>query len=128
MTVQPTTSHRQPDSLADVLERVLDKGVVIAGDIVVNVLDIELLSLKLRLFIASAQTAKELGMDWWVHDPFFTSGSRQVEDGRRGDDQVGDGQRTAVDREDAGEVEALRERVGVLENLLEQQGITEHPS
>jgi hypothetical protein len=123
MTVQPTSSHRQPDSLADVLERVLDKGVVIAGDIVVNVLDIELLSLKLRLFIASAQTAKELGMDWWVHDPFFTSGSKQV-----GDGQHGDGQRAAVDRDDAGEVEALRERVGVLENLLAQQGITEHPS
>ena len=64
---------RQPDSLADVLERVLDKGVVIAGDIVVNVLDIELLSLKLRLFISSAQTAKEMGLDWWSHDPFFNS-------------------------------------------------------
>lgn len=63
---------RQPDSLADVLERVLDTGVVIAGDIVVNVLDIELLSLKLRLFIASAQTAQELGMDWWTNDPFFS--------------------------------------------------------
>ncbi len=118
MTAHPTTVHRPPDSLADVLERVLDKGIVIAGDIVVNVLDIELLSLKLRLFIASAQTAKELGMDWWSHDPFFTSAGRQVSDG----------QQDAVDHEDASEVEALRERVGVLENLLAQQGITEHPS
>lgn len=66
-------SRRQPDSLADVLERVLDKGIVIAGDIVVNVLDIELLSLKLRLFIASAETAREMGMDWWTQDPFFNS-------------------------------------------------------
>ena len=58
-------------SLADVLERVLDKGVVIVGDIAVNVVDIELLTLRLRLFIASAQTAKEMGMDWWTGDPFF---------------------------------------------------------
>ena len=78
MTVQPTSiTRRQPDTLADVLERVLDKGVVIAGDIVVNVLDIELLSLKLRLFIASADTAREMGMDWWTTDPFFSSAAPQ---------------------------------------------------
>lgn len=59
--------------LADLLERVLDKGVVVVGDISVSVVDIELLSLKVRLFIASAQTASELGMDWWTRDPFFTS-------------------------------------------------------
>jgi hypothetical protein len=59
-------------SLADVLERVLDKGVVIVGDIAVNVVDIELLTLRLRLFVASAQTAKEMGMDWWTNDPFFS--------------------------------------------------------
>ena len=59
------------DSLADILERVLDKGVVIAGDIGVSVVDVELLTLRVRLFIASAQTARELGMDWWTNDPFF---------------------------------------------------------
>jgi hypothetical protein len=59
------------DSLADVLERVLDKGVVIAGDIGVSVVDVELLTLRIRLFIASAQTAREMGMDWWSNDPFF---------------------------------------------------------
>jgi len=59
-------------SLADVLERVLDKGVVIVGDIGVSVVDIELLTLRIRLFIASAQTAKEMGMDWWTNDPFFS--------------------------------------------------------
>jgi gas vesicle protein GvpA/GvpJ/GvpM family len=81
MTVQPIQPRRSPDSLADVLERVLDKGVVIVGDIVVDVLDIELLSIKLRLFVSSAQTAKEMGMDWWTNDPFFTNGQRKpVED------------------------------------------------
>lgn len=59
-------------SLADVLERVLDKGIVIVGDIAINVVDIELLTLRLRLFIASAQTAREMGMDWWSNDPFFS--------------------------------------------------------
>jgi hypothetical protein len=60
---------RQPDSLADVLERVLDKGIVIAGDVVVNILDIELLTLKLRLFVSSAETAREMGLDFWSRDP-----------------------------------------------------------
>ncbi|MEU0877139.1 gas vesicle protein [Lentzea sp. NPDC005914] len=59
-------------SLADTLERVLDKGVVIVGDIAVCVVDIELLTLRVRLFIASAQTAREMGMDWWANDPFFS--------------------------------------------------------
>jgi hypothetical protein len=66
-------------SLADVLERVLDKGVVIVGDIAVNVVDIELLTLRLRLFIASAQTAREMGMDWWTGDPFFAPRSAHAE-------------------------------------------------
>ena len=58
-----------PDSLADILERVLDKGIVIAGDIQVNLLDIELLTIKLRLVIASVDKAKEIGIDWWERDP-----------------------------------------------------------
>ncbi len=60
------------DSLADVLERVLDKGVVIVGDIGVSIVDVELLTLRIRLFIASAQTAREMGMDWWSNDPYFS--------------------------------------------------------
>jgi hypothetical protein len=62
----------RPSSLADTLERVLDKGVVIVGDIAVCVVDIELLTLRVRLFVASAQTAREMGMDWWTDDPFFS--------------------------------------------------------
>ena len=60
-------------SLADILERVLDKGIVIAGDVQVNLLDIELLTLKLRLLIASADTARSMGIDWWEHDPALSS-------------------------------------------------------
>ena len=62
----------RPNSLADTLERVLDKGVVIVGDITVSVVDIELLKLRVRLFVSSAQTAREMGMDWWTDDPFFS--------------------------------------------------------
>ena len=57
------------DSLADLLERVLDKGIVIAGDITINLLDIELLTIKLRLLVASVDKAREMGIDWWEHDP-----------------------------------------------------------
>ncbi len=60
---------------ADVLERVLDKGIVIAGDIQINLLDIELLTVRLRLLIASADKAREMGIDWWEGDPFLSKGS-----------------------------------------------------
>ncbi|HET6500807.1 MAG TPA: gas vesicle protein [Amycolatopsis sp.] len=65
-------NDHQPANLGDILERVLDKGLVIAGDIQVNLLDIELLTIKLRLVIASLETAKEVGIDWWEHDPWLT--------------------------------------------------------
>jgi hypothetical protein len=67
---QAGRSH--PAQLADVLERVLDKGIVIAGDIQINLLDIELLTVKLRLLVASADKAKEMGIDWWDGDPFLS--------------------------------------------------------
>ncbi|MFC0038180.1 gas vesicle protein [Actinomadura rayongensis] len=72
----PSVSARGPGSganLADILERVLDKGVVIAGDIQINLLDIELLTIKLRLLVASVDKAKEMGIDWWEHDPSLSS-------------------------------------------------------
>jgi gas vesicle protein GvpA/GvpJ/GvpM family len=65
---------RPPAQLADVLERVLDKGIVIAGDIQINLLDIELLTIRLRLLVASADKARELGIDWWEGDPFLGRG------------------------------------------------------
>ena len=66
----------QPASLADVLERVLDKGIVIAGDIQINLLDIELLTIRLRLLVASADKAREMGIDWWEGDPFLGRGTK----------------------------------------------------
>jgi hypothetical protein len=85
------------ESLADVLERVLDKGIVIAGDIQINLLDIELLTIKLRLLVASVERAKEMGIDWWESDSSLASDSRRLE---------------AENRE-------LRERLNRLEERLE---------
>ena len=61
------------------LERVLDKGLVVAGDIRINLLDIELLTIKLRLLVASADKAAEMGITWWRDDPFLAG--REHEDG-----------------------------------------------
>ena len=63
----------QTTNLADILERVLDKGIVIAGDIRICIADIELLSIKIRLLIASVEKAKEMGIDWWQGDPQLSS-------------------------------------------------------
>jgi hypothetical protein len=63
-----------PAQLADVLERVLDKGIVIAGDIKIDLLDIELLTVRIRLLVASADKAREMGIDWWEGDPFLSRG------------------------------------------------------
>ncbi|MFJ8094357.1 gas vesicle protein [Streptomyces griseofuscus] len=71
--------HNSGANLADILERVLDKGVVIAGDIRINLLDIELLTIKLRLIIASVDKAKEMGIDWWETDPALSSRARRDE-------------------------------------------------
>ncbi|WP_040695644.1 gas vesicle protein GvpJ [Nocardia vinacea] len=76
---QPYGGGHQSTNLADILERVLDKGLVIAGDIQVNLLDIELLTIKLRLVIASLETAKAVGIDWWETDPWLNSKAHTLE-------------------------------------------------
>jgi hypothetical protein len=104
----PQLARPQSESLADLLERVLDKGVVVAGDIVVNLLDIELLTLKVRLLICSADTAQEMGIDWWKHDPFLTGRGE-----RSHPDRLEDGS----GREE-GEQARLSERIDRLESQL----------
>jgi hypothetical protein len=94
-----TGGGSQPASLADVLERVLDKGVVIAGDIQIRLLDIELLTIKIRLLIASVDKAKEMGINWWESDPFVST------------------QQLGNDDDDA--PRELQERVEVLESRLQ---------
>ena len=87
-------------NLADILERVLDKGIVIAGDIQINLLDIELLTIKLRLLIASVDKAREMGINWWETDSSLHSGDDR--------DSL-----EAENRELRGRLERLEERLGV---------------
>ena len=71
-------------TLADVLERILDKGLVIAGDIKIKLVDIELLTIQIRLLICSVDKAREMGIDWWTTNSYLSSsaapGKSQVED------------------------------------------------
>jgi gas vesicle protein GvpA/GvpJ/GvpM family len=69
----------QSSGLADVLERVLDKGMVITGDIKIKLVDIELLTISIRLIICSVERAREMGMDWWTTNPELSSAFRQGE-------------------------------------------------
>jgi Gas vesicle protein len=78
-----TSTGPAPTNLADILERVLDKGIIIAGDIQVNLLDIELLTIRIRLLIVSVDKAQEMGIDWWRHDAGLTSTKRELEDENR---------------------------------------------
>lgn len=66
-------TNLQSSTLADILERVLDKGVVIAGDITVSIGEVELLSIKIRLIVASVDKAQEMGIDWWRSDRMLSS-------------------------------------------------------
>jgi len=63
----------QGASLADILDRILDKGVVIAGDITISLVGVELLNIRLRLLIASVDKAIEMGINWWETDPYLSS-------------------------------------------------------
>ncbi|MEW1952766.1 gas vesicle protein [Terrabacter sp. NPDC080008] len=77
------TGGSQPATLADILERILDKGIIIAGDIRINLLDIELLTIKLRLLVVSVDKAHEMGIDWWRHDPMLTVRERGLDEENR---------------------------------------------
>jgi len=71
---QPTGGDR----LADILERVLDKGIVVAGDITVSLVGIELLSIKVRLIVATVDRAREIGINWWEADPMLTARTSEL--------------------------------------------------
>ncbi len=88
--------YRRSSGLVDVLDRVLDKGLVVAGDIRISLADVELLTIRIRLLVCSIDKAEQIGLDWWRHDPHLTVAARG----------------TALENE------ALRERVRALEAKL----------
>ncbi|GAA1285014.1 gas vesicle protein [Streptomyces sp. NBC_01474] len=100
-------SGPQTTNLADILERVLDKGIVIAGDIKIELLDIELLTIRIRLFVASVDTAKKAGIDWWETDPALSSRAS----------------RSALQDENR----ALRERLEALESQTKDESPKQRP-
>src|SRR5262245_16288078 len=68
-------SSSRTTGLVDVLDRVLDKGLVVAGDIKVSLADVELLTIRIRLIVCSLDKAREIGLDWWLHDKNLVAGS-----------------------------------------------------
>jgi hypothetical protein len=79
MSNQGITTSSGSTNLADLLERILDKGIVIAVDIRINLVDVELLTIQIRLVICSVDKAREMGMDWWVNNPALCSKAKPKE-------------------------------------------------
>jgi len=79
LTQQQMMHATNATNLADILERVLDKGVVIAGDIKIQIADIDLLTIKIRLLVASVDKALEMGINWWQTDPYLSSKAQDAE-------------------------------------------------
>ena len=98
----PIQQHTpQSSNLLEVLEKILDKGVVIAGDIKISLADVDLLTIKIRLLVASVDKAREIGMDWWENDSYYSSKGRLAEK----------------------EYALLTERINHLEQLVEQKAL-----
>jgi hypothetical protein len=79
MAQQKMMHATEATNLADILERVLDKGIVIAGDIRIQVADIDLLNIKIRLLVASVDRAMEMGIDWWQQDSYLSCGAKSTD-------------------------------------------------
>jgi hypothetical protein len=79
MSEQKMMHPTDATSLADILERVLDKGIVIAGDIRIQLADIELLNIKIRLLVASVDKALEMGINWWQQDSYLSTKAKKVD-------------------------------------------------
>ena len=91
----------QSATLVDILDRILDKGLVVAGDVRITLANVELITIKIRLLICSIDKAEQIGLNWWRYDNELTSGGR--------------------DRLDAGEVERLEKRIAQLERQVTEK-------
>lgn len=80
MVTQGMAHATNATNLADILERVLDKGIVIAGDIKISLADVDLLNIKIRLLVCSVEKAMEIGIDWWQQDSFLSSQAKKLEE------------------------------------------------
>lgn len=98
------THSTQSSNLADILERVLDKGIVIAGDITIALADVELLQIRIRLLVASVDKAEQIGINWWKTDPYFSTHGQELAQLRAEND-------------------ALRSRLEALEQYIDQAAL-----
>jgi hypothetical protein len=78
MALELPGSHHRATGLVDVLDRVLDKGLVVAGDIKVSLAEVELLTIRIRLLICSLDKAQEIGLDWWRYDRDLSPGAARA--------------------------------------------------
>jgi hypothetical protein len=95
--------QRQPQGLVDILDKILDKGLVVAGDIKVSLANVELLTIQLRLVICSIDKAEAIGINWWRSDRFYSSEQRALQDAK--------------------ELDGLKNRIQELENQLKTRGV-----
>jgi hypothetical protein len=109
----PSPAYSDPTNLAELLERILDKGIVIAGDISISLVDVELLTIRLRLLIASVDKAQEMGIDWWRSDPWLSGQSASA---GGADNGKGSGSGSGG----TGAQSALEERLDRIEAALER--------
>src|SRR2546423_10471790 len=107
--LQPT-NHRA-SGLVDLLDRVLDKGLAIAGDIKVSLAEVELLTIRIRLIVCSIDKAQEIGLDWWKYDPHFSPGQRA----------------TPVTDELRKQIAALEERIALLSSDRRRPAVRRAP-
>jgi len=94
---------RQPQGLVDILDKILDKGLVVAGDIKVSLANVELLTIQLRLVICSVDKAEAIGINWWRSDRFYSTESSKA-------------------LPSAGDYDALKARIEDLESQLKKTG------
>ena len=94
--------QRQPQGLVDILDKILDKGLVVAGDVKVSLANVELLTIQLRLVICSIDKAEAIGINWWRSDRFYSSDPRALGD--------------------TAEIDALKSRIAQLETQLSTRG------
>ncbi len=100
MPIDDRGLQRQPQGLVDILDKILDKGLVVAGDIKVSLANVELLTIQLRLVICSIDKAEAIGINWWRSDRFYSADTRAL------------GQ--------PGEIDELKTRINQLESQLKR--------
>jgi hypothetical protein len=103
LTIENRGVQRQPQGLVDILDKILDKGLVVAGDVKVSLANVELLTIQLRLVICSIDKAQEIGINWWRSDRFYSADARAA-------------------LPSADEYASLKQRIQQLENQLATRG------